>query len=168
MNCSEFRQQKNLQRTNLKKAVAKHSAKLKAKYVFPLLPSTTYTLDKSQSVSISKPDADIYTSKRRTERQPCEIRGKELEDMQWSAAFRIMETWHSFVDEQTNPTMSSNAFLKSDKEKQGVKELYWSDCNKGVLYSAVCYTCCSSVAHQIQALANHQGFFSCYMLAISK
>lgn len=62
MNCSEFGQQKNLQRPDLKKTVAKHSAKLKAKNIFPLLPSTTYILDKSQSVSISKTDADIYTS----------------------------------------------------------------------------------------------------------
>lgn len=43
--------------------MAKLSAKLKAKNIFPLLPSTTYILDKSQSVSISKTDADIYTSK---------------------------------------------------------------------------------------------------------
>lgn len=62
MNCSEFGQQKNLQRPDLKKAVAKHSAKLKVKNIFPLLPSTTYILDKSQSVSVSKTDADIYTS----------------------------------------------------------------------------------------------------------
>lgn len=123
MNCSEFGQQKNLQRTDLSKAVAKHSAKLKAKYIFPLLPSTTYILDKSQSVSISKTDADIYTSKGGTERQPCEIRGKELEDIKSPTAFRMRETRRSFVDEQTKPTMFfSNAFLKDDKEKQGVKD----------------------------------------------
>lgn len=125
MNCSEFGQQKNLQRPDLKKAVAKHSAKLKAKNIFPLLPSTTYILDKSQSVSISKTDADIYTSKGGTERQPSEIRGEELEDMQCLIAFRMMETWCSFVDEQTKPTMFSNAFLKDDKEKQGAKEFFW-------------------------------------------
>lgn len=69
MNCSEFGQQTNLQRPDLKKAVAKHCAKLKAKNIFPLLPSTTYILDKSQSGSISETDADIYTSKRETERR---------------------------------------------------------------------------------------------------
>lgn len=125
MNCSEFGQQKNLQRPDLKKAVAKHSAKLKAKNIFPLLPSTTYILDKSQSVSISKTDADIYTSKRGTERQPCEIRGKELEDVQCLTAFRMMETWHSFVDEQIKPIIFSNPFPKDDKEKQGVKEFFY-------------------------------------------
>lgn len=129
MNCSEFGQQKNSQRPDLKQAMAKLSAKLQAKNIFPLLPSTTYILDKSQSVSISKTDADIYTSKRGTERQPCEITGKELEDMQWLIAFRMMETCHSSVEGQTKPTMFSNAFLKGDKEKQGVKEFDWSYCN---------------------------------------
>jgi len=41
--------------------VAKHFAQLKAKNIFPLLPSTAYVMYRSQSVSLSKLDADVYT-----------------------------------------------------------------------------------------------------------
>lgn len=92
-------------RPDLKKSVAKHFAKLKAKNIFPLLPSTTYILDRSQSVSISKPDADIYTRERWAKSQRWEIRGKELEDTQRLTAFRMMGTWHSFMEKQTKTPM---------------------------------------------------------------
>lgn len=98
-------------RPDLKKSVAKHFAKLKAKNIFPLLPSTAYILDRSQSVSISKLDADIYTRERGAKSQPWESRGKELEDRQRLTVFGMTELCRSFTHKQTKPAMLSSTWF---------------------------------------------------------